>query len=257
MIRVAKGAAPDVLTNDGATQTAVDQAAFVASSVLYLAGTKKFKIKRSIYAHPSVRDQLGKDQHGKCCYCEVEIQHPYMERDVEHWRPKGAVIDQPGSPKMYPGYYWLAYDWNNLFLACNVCNRLKKRSRFPLAVGSARARSHLANVAFEMPEILKPDGPDDPETHIEFVSDQPRGITPLGASTIRAVGLRRLNDKKRNEVMVKLRRARDRIRRYGSEASRCAMEIVQEERDYLVEAVLPRSPFSSIAKAFVRDNPVP
>ncbi|MFT8783588.1 hypothetical protein [Acetobacter syzygii] len=234
----------------------MDKAAFEANQADYLAGRKKLKIFSSIYGHSTVRDQLVQDQHGKCCYCEVTIEDPYQEQDVEHWRPKGAVTDT-GSPTLYPGYFWLAYDWDNLFLACNVCNRLNKRSKFPLAAGSTRARSHLDVIGLEITEILKPNGPHDPEQHIEYVSDRPRGMTPLGEKTIQCVGLIRLQDKKRNAVMSGLRRAHRRIMKWAADPSACAVEIVQEERDYLSRAVLPTSPFSSMAKAFIRDNPIP
>src|SRR5574341_1145443 len=64
---------------------------------------------------------------GKCAYCETLIaeNHP---GDIEHFRPKGRVTDSMGRQLMvqdengeeypHPGYYWLAYDWKNLLLAC-------------------------------------------------------------------------------------------------------------------------------------------
>jgi hypothetical protein len=42
-----------------------------------------------------------------------------------------------------PGYFWLAYVWANLFLACQLCNQSFKKNLFPLADPAKRARSHL------------------------------------------------------------------------------------------------------------------
>jgi len=63
-----------------------------------------------------------------------------VERKSQY-RPKGAVQQAPGQKKEYPGYYWLAYDWNNLLFICTACNT-KKRELFPLTDSKGRARSH-------------------------------------------------------------------------------------------------------------------
>ena len=73
--------------------------------------------------------------HGKCAYCEGMI-----TRDPghgEHYRPKGKVRDRHRKPIMsaagaeHPGYYWLAYDDQNLIPACFYCN-VAKRDQFPV-----------------------------------------------------------------------------------------------------------------------------
>jgi 5-methylcytosine-specific restriction endonuclease McrA len=70
--------------------------------------------------------------HGKCAYCESLIAAD-QPGDVEHFRPKGRVTAtnstttpityvEGGITKLHPGYYWLAYDWQNLLPACVDCN---------------------------------------------------------------------------------------------------------------------------------------
>jgi len=46
-----------------------------------------------------VRDALWKWQQGKCVYCERKREKK-RESDVEHFRPKARITEQPG----HPGY---------------------------------------------------------------------------------------------------------------------------------------------------------
>jgi len=70
------------------------------------------------YAHKQVKTYLQRMFGQKCAYCEslvtaVAYQH------VEHFRPQS----------IYP---YLAYEWYNLLLACEVCNSGHKGNQFPL-----------------------------------------------------------------------------------------------------------------------------
>lgn len=60
------------------------------------------------YRQPDVKERLTKLYHNKCAFCEQRIER----FDIEHFRPKSI-------------YYWLAYSWDNLLLACPVCNNAK------------------------------------------------------------------------------------------------------------------------------------
>ena len=93
----------------------------------------KLSFDRGIYGADEVKAVLRAAQHDKCCFCEAKVS-PVAFGDVEHFRPKAAVRQSVNDPEIRRGYYWLAYTWNNLFLACEVCNRKYKSTLFPLAV---------------------------------------------------------------------------------------------------------------------------
>lgn len=94
-----------------------------------------------------LRDQLlAHVTHHKCAYCEtIIVRDP---GDTEHYRPKGAVcfrrlesnrdeivgvITPDGNEIKHPGYFWLAFDVNNLLPSCKRCNSIHgKRTQFPL-----------------------------------------------------------------------------------------------------------------------------
>src|SRR5713226_2496601 len=153
MIRIARDAkVPGNLVRWGGRQTQLDCDAFDLSPNEYRAG-KPFD-SRNYYAKPPVRDSLFASHHGKCCYCERTLPKPELE--VEHFRPRRGVRQLPDQPTHdYPGYYWLAYAWTNLLLACRTCNG-NKSNRFPLRNPTKRARSHQDDLAKERPLFVDP-----------------------------------------------------------------------------------------------------
>lgn len=60
------------------------------------------------YKLNDIREKLKYIYNGKCAFCEQKVEQLH----VEHFRPKKI-------------YYWLAYSWDNLILACPTCNEHK------------------------------------------------------------------------------------------------------------------------------------
>lgn len=188
MIRIVKPVKPPkILTTKGTEQTRKDCAAYDDNPSDYRSGEKKFYIDRQIYGRKSVKNVLLHAQHCKCCYCERKL-NSYGA--VEHYRPKGAVKQAPQQNQEYPGYYWLAYDWNNLLVSCERCNTSHKGNLFPLMDNNARARSHHDDTAIEQPFLINPTVVD-PRDHIRFREDAPEPLTEIGRITIQYLGLRR------------------------------------------------------------------
>ena len=104
------------------------------------------------------------------------------ESDVEHFRPKGRVNENLSATLLYPGYYWLAYDWKNLFLCKSKMNVSHKMNFFPLEDESDRNRSHRDNNP-EHPLLIDPSSTD-PRQHIRFHKDEPYHLSERGRVTI-------------------------------------------------------------------------
>jgi len=62
------------------------------------------------YKVNSIQKKLKKIYHLKCAFCEKKLLD--APKHIEHYRPKAI-------------YYWLAYSWDNLLLACGSCNSAK------------------------------------------------------------------------------------------------------------------------------------
>ncbi len=178
MRRVRRAAAPPSLVGPASKGVAEFDKARVFFNV---PANKTRAFDFQAYKGEDVRDALRKMFHRKCAYCET-FYAPAMPDDIEHYRPKGAYIED-GKPKK-PGYWWLAMAWANLLPSCADCNRARrqqivgkerketkgKANQFPLAPGSVRATTE-ADVAAEVPLLLNPTAGDRPDRHLEFLPD--------------------------------------------------------------------------------------
>jgi len=104
----------------------------------------------------------------KCCYCERK-RNQKRESDVEHFRPKAEVAEAPG----HPGYWWMAYDWENYLFSCKTCNQDYKKNRFPLLKESQRALG--PGTHRERPVLIDP-ATEDPTGFIGYVWESDRVI---------------------------------------------------------------------------------
>ena len=182
---------PAVLAREGAVRRAEHERDHDADSAAFRRGARQFDFSRDIYAHKDVKDALVGMQHEKCAFCEAKPL-PVSDGDIEHFRPKGAVRAKKGGRRVQPGYYWLAYEWENLLLACGRCNRRHKRDEFPLAVPAHRAADHRADVTLESPMLVDPSR-EDPTLVIGFRDHVPHAVggDARGETTIEVLGLRR------------------------------------------------------------------
>lgn len=122
---------------------------------------------------------------GKCAYCETLVTTS-GDGAIHHFRPVANAIDADGAISLRH-YWWLAYEWSNLFLTCSGCNRYKA-SRFPVVGKRAEPGEDLAN---ENAVLLNPCA-DEPDAHLTFVSDgMVVGDTERGRATIDILALNR------------------------------------------------------------------
>ena len=191
MIRIDKPAAPAVLLTRGATRAQAHRDEYDSAPADYRSGAKRFAFNKSIYAATEVKDALLGAQHKKCAFCESLVRH-ITHGAVEHFRPKGGYKQRKGDRLRRPGYYWLAYDWDNLFFCCPLCNEQFKRNLFPLKDGRRRARSHTQALSDEEPLLVNP-ARVDPANYIGFRQERVFAVGGRleGKTTIRVLGLKR------------------------------------------------------------------
>ena len=140
--------------------------------------------------------------HGKCAYCETSIVHT-QPGDIEHFRPKMLTLhnDESG-PWLHLHYAWLAYDWDNLLVACIDCNR-RKGGYFPVGKQRAGWLASLAECRLQeqLMSLLDPCY-DEPTVHLDFsVDGQCVARTKRGSVTVELLGLNR-------EPLIKARQRR-------------------------------------------------
>lgn len=157
----------------------------------------------------------------KCAYCESPVTGSGgRSPNLEHFRPKANARNVDGS--IAPDHYWwLFYEWKNLYVACQECNT-NKRDQFPVVRARAPVGLSGDDLRGEEPLLLDPCF-DDPAEHLRF---EPTGRVKARSSgrqylsraqlTISILGLNR-------DHLVKVRRqvANDTLNalRIGGEAA--------------------------------------
>jgi len=185
MIKIIKNFAPENLINKGTIELNSDLEKFNLEKEKYTSGELKFEAKDSIYNSDNVRESLENIQKNKCCYCETKSTRSNI--DVEHFRPKRAYSNTFNGESLYPGYFWLAYNWENLFLACQVCNQIFKNDFFPIEFEENRAQLNDLSIEKELPLLVHPSN-DNPESEIGYIESIPVGKTEKGKRTIAYLG---------------------------------------------------------------------
>lgn len=142
------------------------------------------------YKQDDIKARLRDSHHGKCAFCES-----VSERlDIEHYRPKNS-------------YWWLAFSWDNLLLACPTCNSEYKRTQFPInGTAAAYDSAHLPDIhtlgeqydAAEQPQLVNPEK-ENPEPLLQFDRNgRISSADPRMQTTIQVCGLDRpgLNERR-------------------------------------------------------------
>lgn len=249
MIRIHRPAgAPAILADKGKKKQRALCSAYSRSPEAYTSGANAFKWgsrEKRIYGHESVKKALIAMQHGKCCFCESKITH-IAYGDVEHFRPKAGYRQEPGDPLGRPGYYWLAYEWSNLFLACELCNQRFKECLFPLREPSQRATCHEHDVSREGPLLIDP-ARESPQDHLSFRGEiaYPIGGDLMGATTIEVLGLNR-------EPLVERRRDRlEYLRRLLSVTLVASSPLAAEARAFLERMTDESAEYATMVRAAI------
>lgn len=217
-----------------------------------------------LYKDSEVKMALEELFHNKCAYCESKpsADGPW---DVEHYRPKGRVAESPN----HPGYYWLAYTWDNLLPSCVFCNQRKvdqplfddpvalpaagKLDQFPLEDETGRAMTHDDLWENERPLLLHP-CKDDPEKHFTYniqgqiLAKDTNDQRAKGTIKICHLTRRRLR-KERAERIKQTRKALEVLNAIDP-ANTVAKQVASE---FIEMMIADNTLYAGVARAVVRD----
>jgi hypothetical protein len=250
MIRINKGECPCELAKANYLLSITMLSEFEAHSQEFIAGKRTFSNFSDAYKSEAVKKALIACQFNKCCFSEAKFVGDYS--DVEHFRPKGKVDSWPDGQTEYPGYYWLAYDWKNLFLCKKRINTSEKRNFFPLYCYTPRNKFHFST--HEEQPILIDVSIEDPREHIRFRNSQPVPITERGRFNIDFFNLR-------HPEFVEARREKFQLMKGIKDLVDKGLLEGKDKNEYKNEIELlrskmnPSSEFSSMAIDFLKDWP--
>lgn len=207
-------------------------------------------IDDTVWKTKKVRDTLIASQNRKCCFCE-NIRAIKREFDGEHFRPKLGVTGEN-----HNGYWWLAYEWTNIFYACKTCNQQYKKNHFPIL--GKRANNESDSLEGEKAVFINPET-ENPENYIGFDWQQvygrfvkATGLDPenRGNETIRIIGI---NDpqlmEERAETLKLLQDASDSMKRYLENNNTNKIRV---QARLIFELTLAKKRFAGFHRAFFR-----
>ena len=159
----------------------------------------------------------------------------------------------------YPGYYWLAYEWDNLYLSCTGCNQRQKQNLFPLQDPSKRATNHTQSIAQEQPLFIDM-GKEDPENFIVFEGELAHAINgnKRGKFTIDSLGLNekgRSFPSKRLEHLAELKMLDDLLKLAITQPKNFELQqLAKIAQTKLKRAVLDSSEFAAAARCAINSK---
>ena len=122
--------------------------------------------------------------HNKCSYCEILIEEQ-EKAQIDRFRPYNGVRD--GKLYFKDLYWWLTYDWGNLFYSCEECSKLKA-NYFPIK----GIRTVIPNGLLENEHKLLVDPHNDnPSDHFYFINGEIASDSEEGTQTIELLRLNR------------------------------------------------------------------
>lgn len=145
-------------------------------------------IDRSIHTYPELRNALLSGFQSKCAYCESDLRS--ADYTICNHRPAGFAAGVAGKTDLLH-YVWLAYDWDNLYPVCAVCNRTKGNA-FPIEGERGPLNASVEALRSIEKELLLDPCKHDPSDHLRFFPDgyvKPRSLA--GEMTIDLLNLNR------------------------------------------------------------------
>ena len=158
-----------------------------------------------------IKDDVAKQFKNKCAYCESKL-GSFSPSTIDNFRPKRGARGL--SDDFFDDlYWWLVYEWQNLYLSCPECN-FQKASWFPIEGIRAFQNSGLYQ---EIPLLIDPCN-DKPAEH--FVFNEEGEIIPIsekGKITLEILKLNRESlVKSRKEEFEKFKLSFNRLKEHAN-----------------------------------------
>lgn len=109
-----------------------------AIGALYLSNSKDNSLRARFDSDvlQLLHKELQKTFGNRCAFCETSVEVEYPE--IVHFRPATGCRGLKG--EYHPEHYWwLAYEWRNLYLSCSMCSKFR-RDLFPVQNEKYRGR---------------------------------------------------------------------------------------------------------------------
>lgn len=180
-----------------------------------------------------------------CVYCGRDLLQPTCG-DVEHFRPKAKVT----GAKRHPGYWWLAYSMENLFLSCKLCNSYFKNNYFPLSDENTRV-DYSTKSALTLEARLLLDPMNDPVEDLVMTERSDRRVRIIPAPGISAWRGKQVEI---TSELLHFNKRHDLLKGWLHKMREVLMAIKSGDEASAKRAACRVTPFSIVARDVLRDE---
>jgi uncharacterized protein (TIGR02646 family) len=164
MIQLERPAVPEGLSEEHVAPRYGEAERFFARNDR-TARREPFAFDESLLDSRDVRSALFHTSNGRCSFCNTPGRAG-AEIRPHRLRPAQDAVAADGRTSRRH-YWWLAYEWENLFLACAGC-RTAQGSKFPTERRRVRVGTHERLAERERPYLIDPTQ-EDPEPHFAYL----------------------------------------------------------------------------------------
>lgn len=188
MISVNRGIAPPVFRS-ALIKSAKKQAIAFNSQSKKEKSQRRLRFEFEIFKSRQVKSALFNLFNNKCAYCETPVSSDGGV--VDHFRPINGALGFTKEDFSEEHYWWLAYEWSNVYLSCINCSQ-SKGNRFPVYGERASIKAPASELNGEDKLLLDPCDSEDPGDHLKFTENGfVEGVSERGQTTISIFGLNR------------------------------------------------------------------
>jgi uncharacterized protein (TIGR02646 family) len=242
MIRLERGPAPASLSGRSVAEAYAAAEDFFADEKSS-SRRARFDFNRWPWQSDELRTALAETSGGRCSFCGF-FGRPVMSMDTHRLRPPQGAVEIDGVTSR-PHYWWLAYEWENLCLACRVCHKAQG-SKFPTERKRVPVGTREDLNEREQPLLIDPFA-EDPERHFAYLDSGEVAWFDLRAlTTIETFDLNRpaLVENRRHEV--ELTKAKIKVT-----ASLLADGHLDEFAAALFDLYSTEAPFAAVRRQYV------
>lgn len=204
-----------------------------------------YTFQRRIIQNPEVKRALYDLFNGKCAYCESKLRD-IGELTVDTFRPQSGAMNLDGSVS-HDHYWWLAYEWKNLYPSCKVCNH-SKRTRFPV---SGKRIQYDVDISVEKALLIDPCKKDDFKT-LHFTYERNGKMYPKterGNATIEILNLNR------TELVAQRKKVIDQITKLLKDITKASLNTRNRYAEEYNELISQSSAYSALAIQYFLNPP--
>lgn len=197
------------------------------------AGTRSQRrdyLNEDLFFGRELRTELSYVFRGKCAFCETPLDG---YGNVHHFRPLRFAQKARGSRDYY---LWLAFEWRNLFYACDICNK-SQGDHFPLEGEPGDFLATYDSLVKAEKSLLIDPTLEDPAKHLWFTtSGTVEPLTQKGAVTIETFHLNQETH----------------IRRRGAHVEKFLSELDQNPYADIGSMLNPSEPYAGAVRGIFR-----